>query len=108
MKVRALKSFEGIRDLERSKLEGRDIFPKEGDIWETTKERAMFLKEHGVVEIVEEKKEEFIVPIIGHKKNDVEGIFPLDEKSFEKVGEEIVKHIEIKTKSSKKKKSSKK
>lgn len=49
MKIRALKSFEGIKDLER------DVFPKEGDVWEASKERAEFLKSHGVIEIVEEK-----------------------------------------------------
>lgn len=54
MKVRALPKFEGIKDLQRTKEEEKDIFPKAGDEWETTKERAMFLKEHGVVEIVEE------------------------------------------------------
>ena len=57
MKVRALKKFEGLRDNERSLKEGKDIFPKENDIWETSEERAIFLKEHGVVEIVEEKIE---------------------------------------------------
>lgn len=50
MKIRALKSFEGIKDLER------DVFPKEGEVWEVSKERAEFLKSHGVIEIVEEEK----------------------------------------------------
>lgn len=49
MKIRALKSFEGIKDLER------DVFPKEGDVWEVSEERAEFLKSHGVIEIVEEE-----------------------------------------------------
>lgn len=49
MKIRALKSFEGIKDLER------DVFPKEGDVWEVSEERANFLKSHGVIEIVEEE-----------------------------------------------------
>ena len=48
MKVRALPKFEGIKDLER------DVFPKAGDEWITNKERALFLKEYGVVEIVGE------------------------------------------------------
>ena len=52
MKIRALKSFEGIKDLER------DVFPKEGEVWEVSEERANFLKSHGVIEIVEEDKEE--------------------------------------------------
>jgi hypothetical protein len=50
MKIRALKSFEGIKDLERG------VFPKEGEVWEVSKERAEFLKSHGVIEIVEEEK----------------------------------------------------
>lgn len=49
MKIRALKSFEGIKDLER------DVYPKEGDVWEASKERAEFLLSHGVIEIVEEE-----------------------------------------------------
>lgn len=52
MKIRALKKFEGIKDIER------DVFPKEGDIWEVSEERANFLKSHGVIEFVEEVKEE--------------------------------------------------
>jgi hypothetical protein len=52
MKIRALKSFEGIKDIERG------VYPKEGDIWEVDEERANFLKSHGVIEFVEEKKEE--------------------------------------------------
>ena len=51
MKIRALKSFEGIRDNERN------VYPKAGDIWEVTEERANFLKSHGVIEFVEEKEE---------------------------------------------------
>jgi hypothetical protein len=52
MKIRALKKFEGIKDLER------DVFPKEGDVWEVSKERAEYLKSHGVIEIAEEEKKE--------------------------------------------------
>lgn len=52
MKVRALKKFETIRDLERN------VIPKEGEVWETSEERANFLLSHGVIEIVEEMKEE--------------------------------------------------
>lgn len=48
MKIRALPKFEGIKDLERN------VFPKEGDVWEVSEERAEFLKSHGVIEIVEE------------------------------------------------------
>ena len=53
MKVRALKKFEGIKDLERN------VFPKENDVWETSEERAEFLKSHGVIEYVEEEKDVF-------------------------------------------------
>ena len=52
MKIRALKKFEGIKDLER------DVFPKEGEVWEASEERAEFLKSHGVIEIVDEIIEE--------------------------------------------------
>ena len=53
-RVRALKRFEGIRDAERN------VMPKEGEEWITSKERAEFLEEKKVVEIlevIEEKKE---------------------------------------------------
>ena len=50
MKIRALKSFEGIRDNERN------VYPKAGDVWEVSEERAEFLKSHGVIEYVEEVK----------------------------------------------------
>ena len=53
MKVRALKKFEGIKDLERG------VFPKKGDVWEVSEERAEFLKSHGVIEYVEEEKDVF-------------------------------------------------
>lgn len=46
-KVRATKRFEGIRDAER------DVMPKEGEEWITTKERAEFLESKGVITIVE-------------------------------------------------------
>lgn len=52
MKIRALKKFEGIKDLERQ------AYPKEGEVWEVTKERAEFLLSHGVIEIVKEEKAE--------------------------------------------------
>jgi hypothetical protein len=51
MKIRALPKFEGIKDLER------DVFPKAGDVWEVSEERANFLKSHGVIEFVEETPE---------------------------------------------------
>ena len=49
VKVKANEKFEGIRDAERN------VYPKAGDEWVTTKERAEFLQSKGVVEIVEEK-----------------------------------------------------
>ena len=62
MKVRALKAFEGTRD----KI--RDVYPKEGDVWEVSEERGNFLKEHGVVEIVEE------IPEIEESKEEIEEV----------------------------------
>ena len=58
MKIRALKAFEGMRDNERSKKEGKDIYPKAGEVWEVSEERAEFLKSHGVIEYVEEEVKE--------------------------------------------------
>ena len=52
MKIRALKSFEDIRDNERN------VYPKAGDVWEVSEKRANFLKEHGVIEVVEEETKE--------------------------------------------------
>ena len=60
MKVRALKTFEGIKDLER------DTYPKAGDVWEVTKKRADFLKSHGVVEFVDEEVKD--IPLIDEEK----------------------------------------
>lgn len=54
MKIIAKKEFEGIRDAERN------VYPKEGDIWEVSEERAEFLQSKGVVEIVEDKAPEFV------------------------------------------------
>ena len=47
-KVRATRRFEGIRDAER------DVFPKENDEWITSKDRAEYLQDKGVVTIIEE------------------------------------------------------
>lgn len=52
MRVIATKMFEGIRDAERN------VYPKEGDIWEVEQERAEYLESKGVVEIIKEEKEE--------------------------------------------------
>lgn len=54
MKVRviATKKFEGIRDAERN------VYPKEGDTWEVSKERADYLEAKGVIEILPTIKQE--------------------------------------------------
>lgn len=78
MKIRALPKFEGIKDLERN------VFPKAGDVWETSEERANFLKEHGVVEFVE--------PELTEEEK------PYEAKFFE------TKKVEVKPKFNKKKK----
>jgi hypothetical protein len=70
MKIRALKKFEGIRDNERSIEKGKDVFPKEGEVWETSEERANFLKEHGVVEFVEEEESTEVKENINDEKED--------------------------------------
>lgn len=100
MKVRALKKFEGIKDLERN------VFPKEGDVWETTEERAEFLKSHGVIEYVEKEKGIIIVDT----KEESEKIIPLDKENIAKIGKKIQEHIKDKSieEKSKKKKNSKK
>lgn len=100
MKIRALKKFEGIRDKERN------VYPKEGDVWEVSEERAEFLKSHGVVEYVTELViDDVNRHTIGELKEDV----------FEKYEEEIAKEeaqekskATFKKKESKKKKASKK
>lgn len=50
VRVRANKKFVGIKDAER------DVFPKENEEWITSYERAQYLLEHEVIEIVEEIK----------------------------------------------------
>lgn len=52
VKVEALKEFEGIRDAERN------VFPKAGDTWICSKERAELLEENGYVKVLGEIKEE--------------------------------------------------
>lgn len=52
VKVKALKKFNGLRDVERN------VIVKENDIWITSKERAEFLKSKEAVEILEVIKEE--------------------------------------------------
>jgi len=88
MKIRALKSFEGIRDNERN------VYPKAGEIWEVSEKRAEFLKSHGVVEIVEEEQEEVTEKVEEVKEEPVEDV--------------TIVCMEEKVKTTKKKKSSKK
>lgn len=88
MKIRALPKFEGIKDLERN------VFPKEGDIWEVSEERANFLKSHGVIEFVED---DIDITEYEFKVRDEETKKILDEKIKE--AEEMIKT----TKKSKKK-----
>lgn len=54
VKVKATKKFEGIRDAERN------VYPKEGDIWEVEQERAEFLESKGVVTILDKQKFMFV------------------------------------------------
>ena len=83
-KVKANEKFEGIRDAER------DAYPKAGDEWVTTKERAEFLQSKGVVEIIEEiqpkkKVEEEVEKIIDKAyKKDVEEILEVGKKKTNK------------------------
>lgn len=97
MKIRALKSFEGIKDIERG------VYPKEGDIWEVDEERANFLKKHGVIEFVEEKIE---MPIVGSTGK--ECVVPLNEETINIVSQEITKRVESNLKPNKKKNTRKK
>ena len=85
-KVKANEKFEGIRDAER------DVYPKAGDEWETTKERAEFLQSKGVVEIIEEIKP---------KKKIEEEVEKIIDKAYKKDVEEI---LEVKPKKAKKNK----
>lgn len=83
-KVKANERFEGIRDAERN------VYPKAGDIWETSKERAEFLQSKGVIEIIEEiqpkkKVEEEVEKIIDKAyKKDVEEILEVGKKKTTK------------------------
>ena len=52
VKVRATKFFEGKYDNERS-TQDHKVYPKEGEEWITSQERAEYLKEAGAVEIIE-------------------------------------------------------
>lgn len=70
VKVEALKKFVGTLDVERN------VMPKEGDVWLTSKARAEMLEEKGYVKILEEiklKEERFeIIPDKEDQKKDKE------------------------------------
>ncbi len=69
MKIRALKSFEGIRDNERN------VYPKAGEVWEVSEERAEFLKSHGVIEFVEEEVKEAEVENVEETTEDPKSVY---------------------------------
>lgn len=87
VKVIATKKFEGIKDAERN------VYPKAGDEWVTTKERAEFLQSKGVIEIIEEIQPE--------KKIEVEEI---KEKKIEQPKEEVKVSKNLNKKTTKKSK----
>ena len=74
VRVRALPEFEGIRDSERN------IKPKAGDEWTCSKERAEYLLQNGVIEIIEEIK-----PKVPEIKNIDEAIKKIEESAKETV-----------------------
>lgn len=88
VKVIATKKFEGIRDAERN------VYPKTGDEWVTTKERAGFLQSKGVIEIIEE---------IQPKKEEVQKVKDVD-KTIEKIKESAKEEVKKSTKKTTKKK----
>ncbi len=88
MKVRALKAFEGTRD------KVRGVYPKEGDVWDVSEERADFLKSHGVVEIVEEVSEEVVQAVANAIVEEAEE----QNKEVNKIVNEIIEEIPKKKK----------
>lgn len=87
VKVIATKKFEGIRDAER------DVYPKVGDEWVTTKERAEFLQSKGVIEIFKEEQKE-------EAKEDISKIEIEEDKNANKIE---IKAVKKTTKKNKKK-----
>ena len=106
MKVKALKKFETIKDLERG------VIPKEGEVWETSEERAKFLLSHGVIEIVEEVKEKIDFENVNNiitTKEALKDIEPLDvNNAIERIEKSAKETVELEEKPKKKKKTSKK
>jgi hypothetical protein len=97
MKVKALKKFEGIRDAERN------VYPKAGDEWETTKERADFLFSKGVVELIIDGMPEEIEEPKEEKKVEEE-VEKIIDKAYKKDVEEILEVSKKKTTKKNKKK----
>lgn len=98
-KVKAIISF---NDLEANTH--RNI----GDVFEVNEGRKDYLLEHKAIEVFEEVKEKNKISFVIAEKLDDEHIQPLDEEAANKLSEEIEKHIEVKPKITKNKKSSKK
>ena len=76
VRVRALPKFEGIRDAERNTK------PKAGDEWVCSKERAEYLLQNGVIEIIEEIK-----PKVPEIKNADDAIKKIEESAKETIVE---------------------
>jgi len=88
-RVRALQKFEGIRDSER------DVYPKAGDTWITSLERAEYLRDNNAVEILEEIKEE--APKKAEvKKESVKEEAPKEEKKATAKKTTTKKKLEVK------------
>ena len=90
VKVRALEKFEKVRDAERN------IIPKVGDIWETTKERGEYLAGLGYVEIIKVTPQK----VIESAKDDKEFINPIKEE-LKEVKVEVKKPVKKPTKKGK-------
>jgi glycosyltransferase involved in cell wall biosynthesis len=96
VKVKAKAGFERVKDAERS-VNGKIVYFVEGEVWETDLERAEYLQEKGVVEILKEEKK------IEEPKKD---IFEEFEEKAKK--EEVAKEKFKSEEKPKKKKTSKK
>lgn len=96
-KVQAIRNFRDSNEIDEKT--GLKIERTINDEFYCTKERYEFLKQNNAVKLVEIVKEEneFITPILGQRKDDVEYIVPLDNntEALEKLGEVIKKHIKI-------------
>ena len=104
-----LGKFNELKNIQRKNLDTQGRLYK-GDIFECDEPMVDYLSGNNglkkafikVIEVLPKVPE-----IIGTRKDEVEGVFPLEENALEKIGEEIVKHIEVKAKPKKKKTSKK-